>query len=82
MLPSQLIEGTGQPRLAFQVTLPAGATQAYKLDKTKKALVADIKLEETQDRLQLGNEHIGIAIRKKLQDNEAPIAGIRLRSML
>ena len=80
VLPSQLMEGTGQPRLAFQVTLPAGVTQAYKLDKTKKALVADIKVEETQDRLQLGNEHIGIAIRKKLQGNEAPIAGIRLRS--
>lgn len=80
VLPSQLLETDNQPRLAFQVTLPAGASQFYQLDKNKKAPSNAIKVEETPDRLQLGNEHIGIAIRKKLEGNEAPIAGIRLRS--
>ena len=80
VLPSQLIEGIGQPRLAFQVTLSAGSTQTYQLDITKKAGLTDLKVEEAQDRLQLGNEQIGIALRKKLQGNEAPIAGIRLRT--
>ncbi|MBM3994130.1 MAG: hypothetical protein FJ303_08240, partial [Planctomycetes bacterium] len=80
VVPSQLFTENGQTRLAFQVTLLPGATQSYRLDSTAKAIAGNLQVEDKQDRWQLGNEHIGIALRKQLKGNEAPIAGVRVRS--
>jgi hypothetical protein len=77
---SQLTDVSGQPRLAFQATLAPGATQNYRLGKADKPATSDIKVEETADRLLLSNAHIGLALRKKLQGDEGPIGGVRLRS--
>lgn len=80
LLPSQLIELDGKPRLAFQVSLSAGATQFYKLGKFEKKQSLDDLIKESPDKVTLGNGQIGVSLRKKLQGNEAPIAGIQLRS--
>lgn len=80
VVPSQLFTENGQTRLAFQVTLMPSATQSYRLDSTAKAIAGNLQVEDKQDSWQLGNEHIGIALRKQLKGNEAPIAGVRVRS--
>ena len=79
VVPSQLFTENGQTRLAFQVTLMPGATQTYRLDATSKVIAGNLQVEDKQDRWQLGNEHIGIALRKQAKGNEAPIAGVRVR---
>ena len=79
VLPSQIVE-TSPPRLAFQVTLSPHAEQTYRLDRSAKAKGGDLEVKEADDRVVIGNGQIGIALRKKLQGNEAPIAGIRTRS--
>ena len=80
VVPSQIFTENGQARLAFQVTLLPGATQTYRLGKAAKPKAGDLQIEEKQDRWLLGNEFIALALRKKLTGNEAPVAGVRVRS--
>ena len=79
-LSCQLSDLSGPPRLAFQVTLTPGATQSYRLEKAAGPTASDLRIEDGEQTLRLGNAHIGIALRKTLKSSEAPIEGIRLRS--
>ncbi|HQZ66815.1 MAG TPA: hypothetical protein PLY87_17105, partial [Planctomycetaceae bacterium] len=79
-IPSQLVDVSGQARIAFQTTLTPDATQTYRLGNATAPNSSDLIEEDEADQLRLGNLHIGIALRKTLKAGEAPIGGIRLRS--
>jgi hypothetical protein len=67
-------------KLVEKTSFCGSTTQSYRLGKAEKPATSDLKVEETADRLVLSNAHIGLALRKRLQGDEAPIAGVRLRS--
>jgi hypothetical protein len=77
MLPAQLTEVSGQPHVAFQVTLPPNARLSFDLSPGEQAAATDLWVEESGTALRLGNAHIGIELRKELHANEAPIGGLR-----
>jgi hypothetical protein len=79
-LPSQLVETSGQAKIAFQVTLPSSTVLSYELRPGLVAEASDLWVEQSKTALRLGNAHIGIELRKILQANEAPVGGLRLRS--
>ena len=79
-IPSQLVTDGKAVRLAFQVTLSPLAFQSYRLDKSARQKAGDLEVQEKPDRWLIGNAHIGIALRKTLQADEAPLAGVRIAS--
>jgi len=68
MLVAQLTEHTGQPRVAFQVTLQPGTRRPFDLRSGKQDGATDLWVEDSETALRLGNAHIGIELRKMLQD--------------
>lgn len=80
VIPSQIITEGKTPKLAFQVTLMPHASQSYRLDKSAKSKPVDLEVQEKPDRWIIGNAHIGIALRKNLQGDQTPLAGVRVGS--
>lgn len=80
-LPYQVVTGGTGRQIAFLADLPAGATQVYRLTPDGPTpLATGLRVEETDQEIQIFNQHIGIKVRKKLTADQGPIAGYRCRS--
>ena len=75
------INGTGTAaRLAFHVALPPHATAEYSFSDDPAAVSSELTITEKDGLLRVGNDRIGIEVRKALNPGEGPLARVRLGS--
>jgi hypothetical protein len=70
----------GKKQIAFLADLPKFGQSTYRLQTGAPQAKTDLLVEETADAIRLSNGKTGVAIHKKLENGQAPIAGVLLAS--
>ena len=80
IVPYQIVGENGQQKIAFMADLDPLETRAYHFTNATEKAATDLKVEETAAEIRISNGQTGVAVRKKLDAGQGPIAGVMLNS--